>query len=75
MNTFEGSYLGNNEKIADNAYMECKICHYVYKPENGDSYWQIEANTPFSKLPNHWRCPNCDTPKEQFMVIERTDAL
>lgn len=73
MSVFEGSYLGDNNKISDDSCLECKICHYVYKPEEGDDYWQVQANTPFSQLPEHWRCPNCDAAQEQFMIINRTD--
>ncbi|WGZ89389.1 MAG: rubredoxin [Candidatus Thiocaldithrix dubininis] len=37
LHTFEGSYLGHAERIADQARMECKICWYVYDPAQGDS--------------------------------------
>ena len=69
LNTFEGSYLGHAERIADSARMECKICWYVYDPAQGDSYWQIAAGTPFTQLPEHWRCPECDGDKNQFMLL------
>lgn len=68
MKAFEGSYLGDNEKLADDTTMECKICWHVYDPTEGDDYWQISPGTPFSELPDHWRCPECDGDKEQFMV-------
>jgi len=42
----------------------------VYDPRDGDPVWQIEPGTPFSALPEHWRCPNCDGDAEQFMVID-----
>ncbi|WP_299179415.1 rubredoxin [uncultured Neptuniibacter sp.] len=67
---FEGSYLGDNNRLDEGARLECKICWHVYNPEEGDSVWQIAAGTPFSQLPDHWRCPECDGDKEQFMVIE-----
>lgn len=35
----------------------------------GDGYWQIPAGTPFTRLPDEWRCPACDGAKEQFMVM------
>lgn len=69
MQTFEGSYLGHAERIADDARMECKICWHVYDPQQGDDYWQIPAGTPFSALPVHWRCPECDGEREQFMLL------
>ncbi len=75
MKTFEGSYLGDGEKISDDACMECKICHYVYQPEQGDDYWQIAKNTAFTQLPEYWHCPNCDGFMDQFMVIDRGDIL
>ena len=75
MSGFEGSYLGDGEKIDVDACMECKICHYVYKPLEGDDYWQIEPDTSFSALPEHWTCPECDGAKEQFMVINKDDVL
>jgi [NiFe] hydrogenase assembly HybE family chaperone len=68
-NIFEGSYLGDASKIADDTKLECGICWHVYDPAEGDDYWQVAAGTPFSKLPDHWRCPVCDAEKEKFMVI------
>ena len=73
MNTnelFEGSYLGNDAALADDTKLECKICWYVYDPDQGDEVWQIEPGTPFSELPPHWRCPVCDGERDQFMVCE-----
>lgn len=68
--SFEGSYLGNVSKIKDDHIMECKICWYQYNPAEGDPVWQIAPNTPFSALPEHWRCPECDGDRDQFMVVE-----
>lgn len=67
---FEGSYGGDNARINDATRLECKICWWVYDPRDGDPVWQIEPGTPFSALPEHWRCPNCDGDAEQFMVID-----
>ncbi len=69
MKTFEGSYMGDDSRISDDAKLECKICWYVYDPAEGDEVWQIPPGTPFSKLPDDWRCPQCDGDKEQFMVV------
>ncbi len=71
---FAGSYGGDDSKIAESARLECKICWYVYDPAVGDTYWQIEPGTPFSKLPSHWTCPNCDGDKSGFMVLGDGDA-
>lgn len=69
MNTFEGSFLGHDNRIADDARLECKICWWVYDPAEGDAVWQIPPGTPFSALPAHWRCPVCDGAHDQFMVL------
>jgi rubredoxin len=66
---FEGSFLGDDSRIADDTRLECKICWYVYDPAVGDSVWQIPPGTPFSRLPDHWKCPECDGPRQQFMVL------
>ena len=67
---FAGSYGGDQNKIADETRLECKICWYVYDPKEGDDYWQVPPGTPFSGLPDHWTCPNCDGRKQDFMVLE-----
>lgn len=68
--SFEGSYLGDRSRLADDARLECKICWWIYDPAQGDSVWQIPPGTPFSHLPEHWCCPICDGAAEQFMVID-----
>lgn len=65
---FEGSYLGAASKISPAAVMECKICWTVYDPARGDDFRQIMPGTPFLNLPQDWSCPECDAPREQFMV-------
>ncbi len=70
LTTFEGSFLGDVSRLAPGVKLECKICWHVYDPALGDSVWQIGAGTPFADLPSHWRCPNCDGDREQFMVID-----
>jgi [NiFe] hydrogenase assembly HybE family chaperone len=47
---------------------ECGVCWYLYDPGVGDGVWQIEPGTPFEALPEHWRCPKCDAPKDRFLV-------
>ncbi len=34
---FEGSFLGDVSRIADDTRLECKICWYVYDPAVGDT--------------------------------------
>ncbi len=69
MSTFEGSYGGDAARLADHTRLECSVCWHVYDPAAGDANWQIPPGTPFSQLPDHWRCPHCDGDKNDFMVV------
>jgi len=69
-NFFAGAYGGDAANLPDDARLECRICWYVYDPAQGDDYWQVAPGTPFSALPPHWSCPNCDSNKEGFLLIE-----
>ncbi|MCU7931882.1 MAG: rubredoxin [Candidatus Thiodiazotropha sp. (ex Codakia rugifera)] len=66
---FAGSYGGDDNKLSRESRLECKICWYIYDPAAGDDYWQIPPGTPFSQLPAHWSCPNCDANKNDFMIV------
>jgi rubredoxin len=61
--------LGEGQELDDAAKMECGICWHVYDPAEGDSVWQIPAGTPFSALPEDWRCPNCDAAPLKYMRL------
>ena len=67
---FEGSFLGDAARIADDTRLECKICWYVYDPAEGCEQWQVPPGTPFAALPDYWSCPECDGRKHDFMVLE-----
>ncbi|MGE4521941.1 MAG: [NiFe]-hydrogenase assembly chaperone HybE [Acetobacter sp.] len=66
---FEGSYMGDATRLNAGSVMECKICWSLYDPAQGCETWQVPPGTPFTALPESWRCPTCDAPKEQFMVV------
>lgn len=68
MTGFEGSFLGATDKISAQAVMECKICWTPYDPAIGDDFRQIDPGTAFVDLPEDWTCPNCSSPREQFLV-------
>ena len=67
MSSFEN--FGVRQNANDLARMECGICWTVYDPGDGDPVAQIPSGTPFNGLPEDWRCPNCDAPREKFMMI------
>lgn len=66
---FDGAYAGDVSLLADDAVLECKICWHVYDPAEGDDVAQIPPGTPFSALPDEWRCPECDADKKGFLVM------
>jgi rubredoxin len=37
----------------------CRICGYIYNPSKGDPKEGIAPGTPFEKLPQNYRCPEC----------------
>lgn len=53
----------------DATRFECKVCWHVYDPALGDDAWQIAPDTPFHALPAHWSCPNCATPRDDFLPL------
>jgi [NiFe] hydrogenase assembly HybE family chaperone len=74
VNGFEGSFLGATSRIDPESVLECGVCWWIYDPARGDDTWQIPAGTAFAELPRHWRCPNCDAAREQFMVLNQGPA-
>jgi rubredoxin len=68
---FSGSFGGDTAKIGAATRLECKICWYVYDPQEGDDSRQISPGTPFADLPWDWSCPTCSGSKTDFMVLER----
>ncbi len=48
----------------------CAMCSHVYDPEEGDPESGIPPGTPFEKLPDDWRCPDCGAPKADFEPMD-----
>jgi [NiFe] hydrogenase assembly HybE family chaperone len=71
---FEGSWLGGQDQLDPAARMECGICWTVYDPALGDPAARVSAGTAFVDLPDHWRCPSCDAPRDKFMVLDAGSA-
>ncbi len=59
-----------NERAAGAARMQCRVCWYIYDPEEGCPAWDIEPGTPFSALPEEFTCPDCGQPKSAFLPAE-----
>ncbi|MDJ0861648.1 MAG: rubredoxin [Gammaproteobacteria bacterium] len=62
--------IREDPRLRDGTRLECRICWYVYDPAAGDEVEQIPPGTPFSALPDHWRCPQCDAALSMFLVLE-----
>ena len=56
-------------RLADDTSLECRICWYTYEPSQGDPEQQVQPGTPFSQLPGHWRCPQCDAEPGLFLPV------
>jgi rubredoxin len=56
--------------MADMSKYECNVCGYVYDPIDGDPGNGAPPGTPFSELPDGWRCPLCGAEKSQFTKLE-----
>jgi len=71
---FEAHGLSGLDALSPATRFECGVCWRVYDPAEGCDYWQAPPGTPFAALPEHWTCPNCDTPREKFVPLDRAPA-
>lgn len=69
MSGWNQSFHALGARLQDAQALQCKICGAVYDPEVGDAAEGIEAGTPFSRLPESWRCPQCDAPQSHFLPL------
>merc|ERR1711966_115 len=58
----------------DEGKFECQACGYIYEPEKGDRFANIEPNTMFKDLPEDFSCPACRSPKSQFKSVKKVIA-
>jgi [NiFe] hydrogenase assembly HybE family chaperone len=65
---FEGGWLAHG--LADDAVLECGVCWRVYDPKKGDRLAKVDPGVPFRDLPDTYHCPECDSPKEKFLLID-----
>ena len=60
-------------ELASASY-ECRVCGFVYDPQEGDQKNDIEPGTNFEELPSDWRCPVCNSRRAQFVNIGAVNA-
>jgi rubredoxin len=65
---------GTGEKIELELH-QCKYCGTVYDMEVGEPDNNIQSGTPFSSLPETYLCPLCESGKDEFILVPRSDAL
>lgn len=51
----------------------CDQCGYYYDPEYGDEENHIYAGTAFKRLPSDWVCPECGSPKDEFVRLDQDE--
>jgi len=50
---------------------QCKHCFTVYDKQYGDEINGIPAGTKFSDVSDHYECPTCNAPKDDFAEVEK----
>lgn len=65
--------MTNRTDFPDNERFECKVCHYVYDPVEGDAISNIDPGMAFSKLPAFWTCPICGAEKSSFFACPKEE--
>lgn len=58
------------EAKSEMAKYQCKVCGYIYDPEQGDSEGGIKPGTLFERLPDDWVCPVCGAAKSEFEKVD-----
>ena len=59
-----------SSRIHPETRMQCKVCWYIYDPEEGCPEAGIDPGTPFADIPNTWGCPDCCHPKSAFFPAD-----
>ncbi|WP_018412860.1 rubredoxin [Methyloversatilis thermotolerans] len=48
----------------------CKVCNWIYDPEQGDPQGGIAPGTAFEDIPDDWYCPECGVTKTDFEPLD-----
>lgn len=60
-------------RIGPRTRMQCRVCGYIYDPDQGCRLWQAKPGTPFGAVPDHLDCPACGCPHSGFLVLDREE--
>lgn len=69
-----GKKTNKDIETTDDDRFECRACGYTYNPNKGDPKNKIIAGTPFTVLPETWKCPVCGAKKSAFSNIGVTST-
>lgn len=62
------------DRVGAHTRMQCKVCWYVYNPDEGCPEEAIDPGTPFLDLPDDFVCPDCGHPKTAFLPLDDDQA-
>lgn len=48
----------------------CKVCSWIYDPQQGAPEHGIAPGTAFADIPDDWYCPECGVTKADFEPCE-----
>lgn len=48
----------------------CVFCGYVYSEADGCPEKGIPPGTKFEDLPDDWSCPDCESTKKDFILLD-----
>ncbi|MGW1073751.1 rubredoxin [Streptomyces sp. NPDC002537] len=56
-----------NDETGNRAWM-CLVCGWVYYEALGLPEEGIAPGTPWEDVPDDWKCPDCGTTKDDFVM-------
>lgn len=63
--------INNNVAVTEKKIVyQCKDCLSIYDEQAGDIATNILPNTPFDALDEHYCCPLCEAPKDNFVAVD-----
>lgn len=62
------------DRVGAHTRMQCKVCWYVYNPDEGCPEEAVDPGTPFLDLPDDFVCPDCEHPKTAFLPLDDDQA-
>ena len=58
------------EEVEEYKQYMCLICGFIYEEAKGLPDENIKPGTRWEDIPLSWRCPDCNSGKEDFEMVE-----